>query len=51
MSLINPVTIAIAQQGLNYAAGKSAQSDAEKARKKQEEEQAMLSAGGRSTLR
>jgi hypothetical protein len=44
MSLINPVTIAIAQQGLNYAAGKSAQSDAEKARKKQEEEQAMLNA-------
>jgi hypothetical protein len=44
MSLINPVTIAIAQQGLNYAADKSAQSDAEKARKKQEEEQAMLNA-------
>jgi hypothetical protein len=44
MPLINPVTIAIAQQGLNYAAGKSAQSDAEKARKKQEEEQAMLNA-------
>ena len=44
MALINPLTIAIAQQGLQYAAGKSAEGDAEKARKKQEQEQAMMNA-------
>ena len=44
MPLINPLTIAIAQQGLGHLANRSAQDDAEKARKKQEEEQAMLNA-------
>jgi hypothetical protein len=44
MSLINPLTIALAGQGLQYAAGNSAQDDAEKARKKQEQEQAMMNA-------
>ena len=44
MPLINPLTIALAGQGLQYAAGKSAEGDAEKARKKQEQEQAMMNA-------
>ena len=44
MALINPLTIAIAQQGLGHLAGKSAEDDAEKARKEQERKQAMLNA-------
>ena len=45
---MDPLTIALIStgvgQGLNYLAGRSAQSDMDKARKRQEEEQAMLDA-------